>query len=430
MPTDFPPFNNDATRPFNKDATRALPDRPNLRHLKDQAKDLLKEGDAASLADAQFKIARLYGFESWPKLKAHIDSVISNEAESGQLKQAIDSNDLDRVKTLMTRNPALHRAPLGYGKNGPLTWVAECRVPWEPPDPVKLAMAQWMIENGSDIHQGGDGPLMRAALNSDRIPMMELLVSHGADVNAEWSGYFPIIFSPCETVDPVPLKWLLDHGANPNCARTGRKYPDNALDYVIQSYSRTPELAECIDILLAAGAITRYNVPSVFDMLRGRLDLLAAHFDADPTLVHRRFPDLDFGTTATRRMVLRGATLLHVASEYCNVEAARLLIDRGAHVNAPAALDDAGIGGQTPIFHAASQFDDAGIEVVRLLLDRGADLSIRAKLPGFHDVPDDFVEGNALAYAARHPGEDERHAGRLANRKTTALLRERSATLI
>ena len=50
-----------------------------------------------------------------------------------------------------------------------------------------------MIENGSDVHQGGDGPLMRAALNDSRIPMMELLVSHGADVNARWHGHFPII---------------------------------------------------------------------------------------------------------------------------------------------------------------------------------------------------------------------------------------------
>ena len=46
--------------------------------------------------------------------------------EIGQLKNAIDTNDLKRVKTMMMRNPALHRAPLGYGKNGPLTWVAEC----------------------------------------------------------------------------------------------------------------------------------------------------------------------------------------------------------------------------------------------------------------------------------------------------------------
>jgi hypothetical protein len=58
---------------------RPLPDRPGLRHLKDQAKDLLK---------------------------AHIDSL----EEIGQLKQAIDTNDIARVKTSMTRNPTLHSA--------------------------------------------------------------------------------------------------------------------------------------------------------------------------------------------------------------------------------------------------------------------------------------------------------------------------------
>ena len=117
----------------------------------------------------------------------------------------------------MSRNPALHQAPLGYGKNGPLTWVAECRVPWGPPSAERLEMAKWMIENGSDVHQGGDAPLMRAALNSHRVPMMELLVSHGADVNADWDDWFPIIFAPCETVAPGSLIWLLSHGANPNC---------------------------------------------------------------------------------------------------------------------------------------------------------------------------------------------------------------------
>ncbi len=56
-------------------APRPLPDRPNLRHLKDQAKDLLKAGGAESLTDAQLKIARFYGFASWPKLKIHVDSL-------------------------------------------------------------------------------------------------------------------------------------------------------------------------------------------------------------------------------------------------------------------------------------------------------------------------------------------------------------------
>src|SRR5580700_6113568 len=300
----------------SQDAPRPFPERPNLRHLKDQAKDLLKAGAAASITDAQFQIARLYGFASWPTLKVHIDSL----AEIGQLKQAIDTNDIVRVKSMMTRNPTLHRAPLGYGKDGPLTWVAECRVPWESPSPARLAMATWMLEHGSDVHQGGDGPLMRAALNGDRIPMMELLVSHGADVNALWHGHFPIIFAPCESLDPAALKWLLDHGANPNCRDhgyeiSGHAYPGTALDYLIAGYARCMErLSGCIDLLLQAGGKTRYNAPAVLAVLRGRLDDLEKLMDAEPGVVNQRFPELDYGQTGGRSLLLQGGTLLHVAT--------------------------------------------------------------------------------------------------------------------
>src|SRR5579863_8240722 len=294
----MPTHPEESPRPFPISIPIPLPDQPNLRHLKDQAKALKKSGEAASLAEAQLSIARLYGFASWPKLKAHVDSL----EETGKLKLAIDANNFEEVQRLVTRNPALHKAPIGYGKNGPLTWVAECRVPWEPPTETRLAMARWMIENGSDVHQGGDGPLMRAALVGIRIPMMELLVAHGADVNAEWNGYFPIIFAPCETVEPAAIQWLLDHGANPNCARADRKYPGTALDYVIGTYGRSPELGECMDILVDAGGVTKYNVPPVLDLLRGRLDLLKKHLDGDRTLVHRRFPELEFGSTGARRL--------------------------------------------------------------------------------------------------------------------------------
>ena len=73
--------------------TRSLPDRPDLHQLKRQAKELLvafragepdaaaevaahyRGADAATFAlhDAQLVMARAYGFESWPKLKAFVD---------------------------------------------------------------------------------------------------------------------------------------------------------------------------------------------------------------------------------------------------------------------------------------------------------------------------------------------------------------------
>src|SRR3954447_2056202 len=104
----------------NESTPHPLPESPNLRHLKDQAKELVRSGTAPTHADALFRVARQYGFASWPKLRSHVESL----QETGRLKQAIDANDFEAVKSMMTRNPSLHRAAMGYGKNGPLTWLA------------------------------------------------------------------------------------------------------------------------------------------------------------------------------------------------------------------------------------------------------------------------------------------------------------------
>jgi ankyrin repeat protein len=466
----------------SNEGPRPLPTHANLRHLKDQAKDLVTSGVAATLSDAQFKLARLYGFPSWPKLRARVvlmeeaqaaletndverlralvDGHVTDLMRSGaaaslpdaqaqtaqlsgatswdelvarldalkargparpantevrRLARAIEADDFERVRALMTRQPALHRAPIGYGRNGPLTCVAECDLP---PTHAQLAIARWMIENGSDVHQGGDGPLMRAALCGDRIPMMELLVSMGADVNAMWDGSFPIIFAACEGVEPASLKWLLNHGANPNAAdREGT----SALDYVISSYVRSPNLPACIDALVAAGGVSKYARPGVLELLSGRLDRLAALIDATPALAATRFGKLDFGTTGGRMLTLKGATLLHVAAEYRNLEAIDLLLSRGANVNARAKVYDGGLGGQTPIFHAVTQADGEGVAVTRLLIDRGADLSLRAKLPGHYERPGEVVDCTPLGYARRF------QKTRSDRGMTVALLRERGA---
>jgi ankyrin repeat protein len=105
-----------------------------------------------------------------------------------------------------------------------------------------------------------------------------------------------------------------------------------------------------------------------------------------------------------------------VAAEYGSVEAAVLLLDRGAQVDARAAVNEAGVGGQTPIFHAVSQFDDLGLPVAQLLLERGASLFVRVKLPGHYERPDEVVECTPLGYALRFPGVQG---------KTATLLRER-----
>jgi ankyrin repeat protein len=174
-----------------------------------------------------------------------------------------------------------------------------------------------------------------------------------------------------------------------------------------------------MEILINAGGVTKYDVAPVLDLLRGRLELLAEKIEADPQLVHQQFPELDFGSTGARTLKLQGATLLHVAAEYDNVEAAKLLLERGADVNARADANEAGVGGQTPIFHAVTQFFDWGLPVAQLLMERGADLSVRAKVPGHYERPGEVVECTPLGYAMLFPGGEN---------KAVTLLREHGGT--
>ncbi len=101
---------------------------------------------------------------------------------------------------------------------------------------------------------------MRAALDDDRILMMELLVAHGADVNAGWNGNYPIICAPCETLAPRALDWLLTHGANANIHSDAYGSP---LAMVVATYSRKPAGKHaCLGVFAKAG-IDLPNTPTM-----------------------------------------------------------------------------------------------------------------------------------------------------------------------
>ena len=178
-----------------------------------------------------------------------------------------------------------------------------------------------------------------------------------------------------------------------------------ALDYVIDTYPRDPKrLSACIEILLAAGGHTRYDAPGVLPLLRGRNDEQAAVLDRELSLVHRRYPRLDAcGNSGGRLLTLRGATLLHMAAEYGFLDAAGLLLDRGADVNARADIGPDDVGGQTPIFHALTNQGTPRSKVGQLLIARGADLSVRARVPGHYERPGEVLDVSAEEYAALFP---------------------------
>ena len=86
-------------------ASTSLPDNPSLDWLRKQAKrhldELRKANSDAQLADAQFEIAKRYGFSSWRSLKAHVDS----SSIEGQLFEAARSGNQPRLVELLDEHP-------------------------------------------------------------------------------------------------------------------------------------------------------------------------------------------------------------------------------------------------------------------------------------------------------------------------------------
>jgi hypothetical protein len=127
--------------------TRRLPPHPDLDQLRRQAKELLEafragdttaitqvqahyhgaESTAFALHDAQVVLARAYGFDSWPKLKAFVDGVTGGSAIIKPVElEAADSRDIwdtivaaaagdiATLRRLLERDPRLSRAEYWY----------------------------------------------------------------------------------------------------------------------------------------------------------------------------------------------------------------------------------------------------------------------------------------------------------------------------
>jgi ankyrin repeat protein len=102
--------------------TRVMRENPDIDQLRRQARELLEAYRAQSpdavfeveayhraatpatfvLHDAQFVLARAYGFESWPKLKAGVEGVTTK-----RLHDAVKKGDLKEVRGLLARRPEI-----------------------------------------------------------------------------------------------------------------------------------------------------------------------------------------------------------------------------------------------------------------------------------------------------------------------------------
>jgi hypothetical protein len=102
-------------------------------------------------------------------------------------------------------------------------------------------------------------------------------------------------------------------GADSNCGSAGQwqargaPQPATAVEYLLCSYLRDPAVLDaCIDVLAAAGGRLRHADPAVVVVIRDDSAGLSQRLDADAEVLHRRFADLDFGTTAVHMLALRG----------------------------------------------------------------------------------------------------------------------------
>ena len=263
--------------------TKSLPPRPSLEHLKHQATALLREGRehlpealarlaehlhrpqlsletagisatparrGLKLADAQFVIAREYGFAHWAELKQHVELAELDAKNRGEriatLIECCLDGQLERAERLLGRFPDLAAddifaaATLG-----------------------DLASVQTLLERDPSLATKAGGPINApplvyactshyAAPKSSRESNMRAIADEllrcGADPDSRWLNpefnHAPLsaLYGACGVNGNVALaKILLDAGANPN---------DNESLY----HSVEHDHSDCTVLLLERGA--------------------------------------------------------------------------------------------------------------------------------------------------------------------------------
>lgn len=382
---------------------RHLPVRPNLEQLRHQAKDLLHaahDGDPsaladfaefcpraidpaqATLADAQFVLARSYEAQSWPRL-----------VHACELTDAIWRDDADAVRDLIVRHPELlHESALARPTSN-----------WGPPMSYAANLGRdrlidILLELGASDLEYAVG---RATLQGKVETARRLHARLGSPrPRADSLG------GPAYTLSVDGTALMLELGA-PVVDADGRRLAP--VDVVLESDSRNPAAKHAILEMYVAHGLELPDTP-VMALHRGRIDLLERHLRRDRSLLQRTFafseiypPELGCHdqVQATHGTPLGGTTMLHMCIDYDEMDIGRWLLDQGADVNARADVDGDGFGGHTPLFntvvsqpafwmnHHGGPFEAPFTE---LLLARGADPNVRASLrkrihPGYFADP-------------------------------------------
>lgn len=144
--------------------------------------------------------------------------------------------------------------------------------------------------------------------------------------------------------------------------------------WLLEQYERSDQLGDCLRLLFERGATL--EDPVVIPVLLNDADAIKSAVAASPAVLSHR-------TSLTSAFTsLVDVSLLHVAAEFGNLNAALALVESGADVNATAGVDAYGLNGHTPVFHTVNSIHNRSEPILQLLVDAGADTSIR--LSGIH----------------------------------------------
>lgn len=177
----------------------ALPPRPDVRQLRQQARDLLRAArrgepaavarirevaDRVALTTAQLAVAREYGFASWPRLKAEVDRrVVLDDGDLRRLTAMLASDPRRAVQEMTGwRDHPLGASPLGYVA---MLRYDTARHEWRDVE-GSAALARALLTAGAPVN-GAPGdtetPLITAASYGDA-DVAAVLVEAGADLEA------------------------------------------------------------------------------------------------------------------------------------------------------------------------------------------------------------------------------------------------------
>jgi hypothetical protein len=170
-----------------------------------------------------------------------------------------------------------------------------------------------------------------------------------------------------EEHSPDGIRAVLAAGVSPTEPIKG----DRPIDALIAMYLRSSRFAECLQVMLDAGA--EVGDPLLQAVLLDDDQELRDLLSKSSENLQRKLSPLCAFTSC------RGVSPLHICSEFNSARCARVLLAAGADVNARADRDADGLGGQTPVFHAVNSIFNYSRPVMELLVDAGADLNLRVQ---------------------------------------------------